>query len=128
MLEFNLTLDTEKNEQAMTGALKKVGSGEVTFAVRDWEADGMTIRSGNILGLVEEKIVASGESVVEVAKQVLEGLQWREKSLVTLFYGEDARQADIDSLNEWLAAEAGSVETEVYEGKQPLYYFIIGVE
>ncbi|MDR2736438.1 MAG: DAK2 domain-containing protein [Gracilibacteraceae bacterium] len=128
VLEFSLNVDVEENEREMTEALGRVGSGEVTFAVRDWEAEGMAIKSGQVLGLVDDKIVSGGESVVEVAQKVLEGLQWREKSLVTIFCGEETKQEDIDALNAWLAAEDGSVETEVYEGKQPLYYFIIGVE
>ncbi|MCL1790547.1 MAG: DAK2 domain-containing protein [Peptococcaceae bacterium] len=128
VLEFSLNAEVEENEREMTEALGKVGSGEVTFAVRDWEADGMVIKNGQVLGLADEKIVSGGESVVEVTQKVLEAMGWREKSLVTIFYGEETKQEDIDALNKWLASEDGSVEIEVYEGKQPLYYFIIGVE
>jgi dihydroxyacetone kinase-like predicted kinase len=128
MLEFSLSLDIDQNEQAMTKSLGKVGSGEVTYAVRDSQVNGFTINCGDVLGLAEGEIVAHGESIVAVTQQVLEELNWREKSLVTLFYGEEAQQTDVDSLREWLASEDDTVEAEIYEGKQPLYYFIIGVE
>ncbi|MCL1918275.1 MAG: DAK2 domain-containing protein [Peptococcaceae bacterium] len=128
MLEFNPSLEAEPNEKAMIKSLTKVGSGEVTYAVRDSQADGFSIKEGEVLGLVEGNIAAHGESVVQVAQQVLEGLKWRERSLVTFFYGIETQAADVDALKAWLAAEDDTIEVEVYEGKQPLYYFVMGVE
>jgi dihydroxyacetone kinase-like predicted kinase len=128
MLEFNPSLEAEANEKAMTKSLAKVGSGEVTYAVRDSQVEGLSIKEGEVLGLVEGEIAAHGASVVQVTQQVLEGLKWREKSLVTLFYGTEAQAADVEALGAWLAAEDDTIEVEIYEGKQPLYYFVIGVE
>ena len=128
MLEFNPALEADPNEEAMTKSLVTVGSGEVTYAVRDSQVEGFSIKEGEVLGLVEGDIVTHGESVVQVTQHVLEGLKWREKSLVTLFYGEETQAADVEALETWLASEGNAVEVEIYEGKQPLYYFFIGVE
>lgn len=120
--------DVAKNLTSMEGALSRVGSGEVTYAVRNSEFDGFSIESGDILGLVEDKLVATGKGLFEVAWQTLEKMNWRDSDLVTIFLGQDVKPEEAKQLQEWLEEESPEVEVEVYPGGQPLYYYIFAVE
>jgi dihydroxyacetone kinase-like predicted kinase len=78
--------------------------------------------------VVEDKITTTGRDIQEVAKKVLETMNWRDKDLVTIFFGKDMAEEDVQMLKDWLEDEKPDIEVEVYSGKQPLYYYILGVE
>lgn len=112
----------------MERALGNVVSGEVTYAVRDSQFGAINISSGDILGLVEDTIVTSGQSLFEVAQATLKKMDWKTHDLVTIFYGEETTQEEVERLENWLKEENPRVDVEVHPGRQPLYYYIFGVE
>ena len=128
LLNFNTEGDPEANVQNMERALGNVRSGEVTYAVRDSQYGALNISSGDILGLVEDTIVTSGRTLLEVAQATLEKMDWKTHDLVTIFYGEETKQEEVERLENWLKEENPNVEVEVHPGRQPLYYYIFGVE
>lgn len=128
LLSFNPDLNFEENLLSMTEATKQVSSGEVTYAVRNSQFGDIEIEEGDILGLVEGKITTTARDILEVAQQVLEEMDWREKDIITIFYGKDMAEEDVQVLQDWLEKEKPDIEVEVYPGKQPLYYYILGVE
>jgi len=128
LLSFNPDLNHEGNNQGMTDAIKQVMSGEVTYAVRSSQFGELEITEGDILGLVEGEITTTARDIFEVAQNVLESMSWREKDIITIFYGKDMAEEDVQVLQDWLEKEKPDIEVEVYPGKQPLYYYILGVE
>ncbi|MDP4127445.1 MAG: DAK2 domain-containing protein [Bacillota bacterium] len=128
LLNLNLEGEAKTNIQNMEHALSQVRSGEVTYAVRDSQYGAIDISSGDILGLVEDVIVASGQSLLEVAQSTLEKMEWQTHDLVTIFYGEEIKQEEVEHLRNWLSEVNPNVEVEVHPGRQPLYYYIFGVE
>jgi len=128
LLAFNSDSLPEENVQNMTTAFRQVSSGEVTYAVRNSQYGELEIAEGDILGLIEGTIKTTGRDIFDVAKNVLEEMNWREKDLVTIFYGKDMAEEDVSLLTDWLSEEKPEIEVEVYSGKQPLYYYILGVE
>jgi len=128
LLNFNAEGEVEANAQNMEQALGNVCSGEVTYAVRDSQFGALTISSGDILGLVENTIVTTGQTLLEVAQATLEKMEWKTHDLVTIFYGEDTIQEEVKRLENWLKEENPNVEVEAHPGGQPLYYYIFGVE
>ncbi|HUX47105.1 MAG TPA: DAK2 domain-containing protein [Desulfosporosinus sp.] len=128
LLNFNTEGEVEANVRNMERALGDVVSGEVTYAVRDSQFGTLNILSGDILGLVEDTIVTSGQTLLEVAQATLEKMGWKTHDLVTIFYGEETKQEEVERLENWLKDENPNVEVEVHPGRQPLYYYIFGVE
>lgn len=128
LLAFNTDNSPEENVKNMSGVLTQVASGEVTYAVRNSTFGDLEISEGDILGLVDDKITTTGRDIFDVAQKVLEAMNWREKDLVTIFYGKDMAEEDVRLFTDWLKDENPDIEVEVYSGKQPLYYYIIGVE
>ncbi|WP_068964291.1 DAK2 domain-containing protein [Desulfosporosinus sp. BG] len=128
LLNFNSEGDVEANIQNMSRGLSAVCSGEVTYAVRDSQYGTLKISEGDILGLVEDTIVTSGQTLFEVAKATLEEMDWQTHDLVTIFYGKETKEEEVEQLENWLGEVKPSVEVEVHPGRQPLYYYIFGVE
>ena len=128
LLSFNAEGEAEVNVQTMERALGSVVSGEVTYAVRDSQFGTLNIAAGDVLGLVEDTIVTSGQTLLEVAQVTLEKMDWKTHDLVTIFYGEETKQEEVQCLENWLKEENPNVGVEAHPGRQPLYYYIFGVE
>ncbi|MCO5385471.1 DAK2 domain-containing protein [Desulfosporosinus sp.] len=128
LLSFNSDGEAETNIKNMERGLSSVRSGEVTYAVRDSQYGDLTISDGDILGLIEDVIVSTGKSLYEVAQSTLDKMEWKTHDLVTIFYGEDTKLEEVERLQDWLREENPSIEVEVHPGRQPLYYYIFGVE
>ncbi|SHH61435.1 hypothetical protein SAMN02746098_00926 [Desulfosporosinus lacus DSM 15449] len=128
LLSFNSEGEAETNIKNMERGLSSVRSGEVTYAVRDSQYGDLTISDGDILGLIEDVIVSTGKSLYEVAQSTLDKMEWKTHDLVTIFYGEDTKLEEVERLQDWLREENPSIEVEVHPGRQPLYYYIFGVE
>ncbi len=125
---FNPEQDVDSNEASLMEALDMVKTGSVTYAVRDTEMDGIEIKEGNMLGLVEGKIKKVGEDYFEVAKEILESMIDDESELITIFYGSDVDESKIEDFVAELEEKYEDFDVQCYKGDQPLYYFIMSVE
>lgn len=125
---FNHEADVDANEEALKEALTMVKTGSVTYAVRDTEMDGIEIKEGNMLGLVEGKIKTVGEDYFQVAEKVLESMTDEDSELITIFYGKDVDEDKIEDFVSKLEEKYEDYDVQCYKGDQPLYYFIMSVE
>lgn len=125
---FNAESEVDENEAALMDALELVKTGSVTYAVRDTEMDGIEIKEGNMLGLIEGKINNVGEDYFEVAEEVLESMMDEDSELITIFYGKDVDESKIEEFTEKLEDKYEDCDVQFYKGDQPLYYFIMAVE
>lgn len=125
---FNAEHEVDENEAALMEALELVKTGSVTYAVRDTEMDGIEIKEGNMLGLVEGKINKVGDDYFKVAEEVLESMIDEDSELITIFYGKDVDQSKIEEFTEKLEEKYEDCDVQFYKGDQPLYYFIMAVE
>ena len=118
----------EENIENMTEEMKKVKTGQVTYAVRDTSIDGMEIKQGNIMGLDDSTIRAVGDSVEETAYELLSHMIEEDSELITLYYGAEATEEEAQELAQKIMEDYPSVEVEVHLGNQPIYYYVISVE
>ncbi|WP_332690631.1 DAK2 domain-containing protein [Halalkalibacter lacteus] len=128
LLSFNPTQELEVNAGMMKDALTTVKSGQVTFAVRDTNIDGIDIKKNDFMGISEKKIVSSGANVLEVTKDLLTKMLDDESEIVTLLQGEDASNDQTEMLVSYLEEKHPDVEVDVHVGNQPLYSYIVSVE
>src|SRR5512142_485757 len=112
----------------MTKALSSVETGEITVATRSVEIDGVKVETGQVIALLDGKLVASASSVEEGCLAFLEKDNAQEHELVTLFYGENMTHADANRIADLIRNHYSNLEVEVQEGGQPHYQFIISVE
>lgn len=125
---FNAEEDVDANEAELKEAMENVQSASVTYAVRDTEMDGLEIKEGNILGLLEGKIKEVGEDPYEVAKDLLDQMCNEESELITIFYGSDCKEDEVENFIESIEEKYSDYDVQCYKGDQPLYYFIMAVE
>lgn len=125
---FNAEADVDTNETELKEAMENVKSAAVTYAVRDTEMDGLEIKEGNILGLLEGKIKEVGENPYDVAEDLLDLMCDDDSELITIFYGSDCNEEEVEDFIENIEEKYGDYDVQCYKGDQPLYYFIMAVE
>jgi DAK2 domain fusion protein YloV len=120
---FVATASADENEQAMLEELEAAATGEVTVASRDARLDGVEIREGAYLGLVEDTAVASGQDLDEVVHEVVDRVLAGGQGFLTILTGEDA--PPLDGLVASVEERHPDVEVEVHEGGQPHYPLLL---
>ena len=128
LLAFNPSLSAKDNETAMNEALSTVKTGQITFAVRDTSIDGLEIENGDFMGIAEGKIVNKSKNKLEATKELLDSMIDEDSEILTIIYGEDVTESEVNELVEYCEEKFEDVEVELHDGKQPLYSFILAVE
>jgi DAK2 domain fusion protein YloV len=135
MLNFNPDDDVQTNLLNMMKAADNVTTGSVTFAVRDSDYSGRSIKEGDILALENGKVIFSDSevkhAVVKLTKSIVNTrrITGRETSFITLIYGKDVKEAEAEEVLEALQERYGnSIDITLVNGGQPVYYYFISVE
>jgi uncharacterized protein len=128
LLAFNPAGDVKTNEAAMLEALKHVKTGQITFAVRDTQIDGLEIEKDDFMGIAEGKIVVKSKAKGQVAEELLSKMLDADSEILTILYGEDVTEQEVNDLVQYVEENYEDVEVEIHNGKQPLYSFIFAIE
>jgi DAK2 domain fusion protein YloV len=128
MLVHNPDGDLGVISEKMTKALDTVKTGEITIATRSVEIDGVKVKEGQVIALLDGKLVTSARSVEESVLDLLKKAGAADNELVTLIYGEDVSRGEADRIVDVIREHYPSLEIEVQDGGQPHYQFIISIE
>ncbi|MEH7306939.1 DAK2 domain-containing protein [Neobacillus drentensis] len=128
LLAFNPSADLQTNEGAMNEALKHVKTGQITFAVRDTQIDGLEIEKDDFMGIAEGKIVVKNKDKVKVAEDLLSQMLDEDSEILTIIYGDDISEEEVNKLSQFVEEHYEDVEVEIHNGRQPLYSFIFSIE
>lgn len=126
MMMYDESLSPEDNAAAMEEAIAGVTTLSFTRAVRDAEIDGMTIKDGEVLGLVNGKVKAVADGIPTALEKLLEIID--EPAFLSVYTGADATDATTARIEELLRAKAPDAELMLLEGGQPLYDYVIAIE
>ncbi|MBD0338679.1 MAG: DAK2 domain-containing protein [Thermoleophilia bacterium] len=126
LVAYDSSRSAEANLAEIFDALESVGTGAVTVSSRDSEPDGVAVRKGEWLGLVDGEVVVAAGEFDEAARAVLERLLAEPRDVVTLLAGEAAPA--LDAVRAWLEDEHPHVEVEVEDGGQPNYPLLVSAE
>jgi hypothetical protein len=114
--------------EKMTKALASVKTGEITVATRSVDIDGVNVKEGQVIALLDGKLVTSSKSVEEGVLNLLSKAKAEEHELVTLIYGEEVSRVEADQIVDKIREAYPGLEIEVQDGGQPNYRFIISIE
>ncbi|MFC4101002.1 DAK2 domain-containing protein [Paenibacillus xanthanilyticus] len=128
VLAFRDEESSEANAEAMQQAAKQVRSGQVTHAVRDTSIDGIDIREGDYIGILEKSIVTALPDLTEACQALLARMMEDGGELVTILTGEQADLSHTEALSDWIMEQYPDAELEVHAGGQPLYPYLFAVE
>ena len=128
LINYNEAASPEENLEAMTESLSTVSSGQVTYAVRNTSVDGKEIREGDIMGIGDKGILAVGQILNQTTEEMLGKMVTEDSELITVYRGEDIKEADAEALCQDLRKAFPACEVELQDGGQPVYYYILSVE
>ncbi|WP_106497663.1 DAK2 domain-containing protein [Lentibacillus sp. Marseille-P4043] len=128
ILAFHPEADIIENKKLMEQASRQVKTGQVTYAVRDTQIDGITIENGHFMGIADGKINATDPDKAQTVKLLLNEMITEDDEILTILQGEDASDAEVESLVEYIEETYEDIEVEVHKGNQPIYSYILSVE
>ena len=112
----------------MTSAMESVQTGEVTIATRSVEIDGVIVKEGQVIALLNGKLAVSSDNLERACMELFEKAKADQYELITMFYGEDMKHTDANRIADLIREKYPNQEIEVQEGGQPHYQFIFSIE
>jgi DAK2 domain fusion protein YloV len=128
MLRLNPDGDFDTVVKEMTHTLDDVLTGEITIATRSVEINGVNVKEGEIIALLNGKVILSASSIEEACLDLLVKANTSERERRTLFYGDNIHKNDVNQIVDKVRAAYPSHEIELHDGGQPHYHFIIAIE
>ena len=129
MLAFDPEASFADNQVAMTEAIGRVQSGQITFAARDSDYDGHNIRAGEILAMENGKLSFVEKDLEKSVYKLTKSMVRKDSSFVTLIYGADVTDDQAESAVGLLRSKLNpNLEISLINGGQPVYYYMISVE
>ena len=127
---FNPTASLEDNAAAMAEVLPGVHDGEITHAVRDSQTvNGDAIHSGDVIGLVDDKVTYVGSDVCDMCVEMVKAMQADiEGDTLTVLAGLDMPQDEFEALVERLEDAVPDLDVDAHRGEQPLYPIVLSIE
>jgi DAK2 domain fusion protein YloV len=120
--------DFDQVVEEMNQALEEVHSGQITTAIRNVEIDGVEVQEGQIIALLDGKLVCSAHSLEKASLDLLDKAEADQYELVTLFFGADIAKQDANQIADTIQAAYPNLEVELQDGGQPHYQFILSIE
>jgi len=128
LLAFNYQAGLEENIAAMLEAINHVQTVEITRAVRSVQVNGLKVSEGQVIGLLNDELLAAAEGISETVMDIFEHLDAQDYEIVTMYYGEDTPEEDAQQLADMIRQRYSQLDVEVLDGGQAHYYYIISVE
>lgn len=118
----------KENEAAMLAELDTIKTGQVTYAVRDTEIDGKTIKENDYMGIGDKSILAVGGELKDTTLAMIDEMVDEESAIVSIYYGKDVTEEAAREIGAAVEEKYPDVEVEINSGGQPIYYYVISVE
>ena len=125
---FSQEASLEDNVRAMTGALGMVTTGEVTTAVREAHVDGIDVRVGDTIGLLDDVLTVRAADPQQAVLDLLRQMQAEDAGLITLYFGQPVSAAEAAAVRAEVEAAYQGQEVEMIDGGQPHYHYILSTE
>ncbi|MBN1991890.1 MAG: DAK2 domain-containing protein [Anaerolineae bacterium] len=128
LLSFNHQTDLKTNVQRMLEATQQVRTLEVARAARASSLNGFNIKTGDVIGLLDNKLVSAGQDEDEVSLAALLPLEVQAYDLMTIYFGQDRLLKQAQALAGKIRARYAHLQIEIHPGGQPHYQYIISLE
>ena len=118
----------EENIAAMTEALGRVSTSEITYAARDSDFDGFAIKQGDYLALVEHQLFGTDQDLTALLERLARSDASQQAEFISIFYGVDVSEEDAQKALALFQAACPNAEITLLSGGQPVYYYMISAE
>jgi hypothetical protein len=127
-IAFNFSGGLDDNAANMTESAKRVTTGEITVSTRNVTINDVTVRDGQIIGLINDKLAVAGEGIADTLLALLEKADAASQELITLYYGNGTTAEQAEVMAEQVRTVYPNQQVDVYEGGQPHYWYVVGIE
>lgn len=128
LINFIPDLSPEENLATMVQEMGRVKTGQITYAVRNTNIDGMDIHEGDIMGIGDHGMLAVGQGIEKTALDTLKAMVDEDSELVSIYYGSEVSEEDAQKVFALAEEACANCEIELHSGGQPIYYYLISVE
>ncbi len=128
ILAFDEEEEPSANESAMKEAIIDIKTAQITFSVRDTTVEGVKVKKGDYLCILENKIINSGPDIEKMFKDLWKKAIDDDISIVTIYCGEDSDSLTSASLKAFIEEEYDDLDIDIVEGGQPVYSYIVSFE
>lgn len=118
----------EENKEQMMVEIENVKTGQVTYAVRDTEIDGKTIKQDDYMGIGDKSILAVGKDLKQTTLEMVDAMVDEDSAIVSIYFGSESSEEKAEEIASAIEEKYPDVEVEVNDGGQPIYYYVISVE
>ena len=108
--------------------IKKVKTGQVTYAVRDTMINDMEIKQGNIMGIGDHEILSVGTVVEDTTMEMIDKMVDDESEIISIYFGDEVDEVLANELLHNVEEKYPDISVELHCGGQPIYYYIVSVE
>ena len=129
MLGYNEDADATENEKAMTETSLGVDTMQITYAARNSNFDDMDISEGDYLAILNDKLLSADKDLTKMFVELVNRIKESSKSIVSIYYGADVSNEEAEKTAEFFRKELGNgVDISLYNGAQPVYFYVISAE
>ena len=128
MVNYIPDYSAEENKETMLSEIGNVKTGQVTYAVRDTEIDGKTIKQNDYMGIGDSSILSVGQDLKATTLEMVDAMVDEDSAIVSIYYGTDATEEAAEEIGAVIEEKYPDVEVEINAGGQPIYYYVISVE
>lgn len=128
LVNYIPNFSAEENRETMLAEIDNVKTGQVTYAVRDTEIDGKTIKENDYMGIGDKTILSVGKDLKSTTLEMIDGMIDEDSAIVSIYYGADATEDSAQEIGKVIEEKYPDVEVEINSGGQPIYYYVISVE
>ncbi len=119
--------NAEDIENGMREAMKAVISGYVSPSIRDADLNGVHIKNGDTIGIIEKEVVVSAKERLKAA-EILAEMMLENRYMLTVFCGKDANENEQNALTERINAKRPDAEVYFIPAGQDIYPYIFVAE
>ena len=129
MLNFDPDSDDNTNAIEMQKSTERIATGQITFAARDADVDGVKIKQGELMALLGGKITFVDTNLEKTVLKLLKKMVKPSSEFITVIHGSDVTEEQAASIEAQIEEKFGSkAEITFINGGQPIYYYILSVE
>ena len=128
ILRWNPEGDFQQVVDDMNESLEEADCVEITTATRNVVLNGIEVKKGKIIGLLNGKLMIGADDVEDAALKILEKTDLENRERITIFYGSELTEDKANSIAKQIEDKYPDHEIEVHYGGQPLYPIIMSLE
>jgi DAK2 domain fusion protein YloV len=128
LAQINLEDELEDILEGIKDAMGEVETGQVTYAVRNTEMNGVKVHEGDYISFCGKEMIASEPELLDATMKLLAGMDAENRDIVNIFYGKSVDADVVDELVEKIEEEYPDIEVQTLNGGQDVYHFIVVIE